>query len=183
MKPKISVFIATSLDGFIARNDGSLDWLNNASASVPKGQDCGFQLFMDSIDYLIMGRNTFEQVLSFGEWPYGQKKMIVLTSRGIEIPKHLVETVSVSSEQPKQLVSRLSEQGAKHLYIDGGITIQSFLQAGLVDEITMTIIPIVLGEGKPLFRPVGKDLYLSHLETRSYDFGFVQLKYGIKEQS
>lgn len=183
MKPKISVFVATSLDGFIARHDGSLDWLDKANSSVPKGEDCGFQAFMSTIDVLIMGRITFEQVLTFGEWPYGKTPVIVMSSGEIKIPEALQKTVSISSEHPTHLAERLFTQGAKHLYIDGPTTIQNFLQAGLVDEITITLIPIVLGEGKPLFKSIGKDISLTHLNTRSFDFGFVQLKYAIIKES
>lgn len=179
MNPKISVFIATSLDGFIARKDGSIDWLNSVSATVPKEEDGGFRVFMESVDVLVMGRNTFEQVLTFGEWPYGEKRVIVMSSKKIEIPDHLSKTVSSSSESPVQVVGRLSAQGAKHLYIDGGLTIQRFLQVGLIHEITITLTPIVLGEGKPLFGHMGKDIVLSHINTRSFS-GFVQVKYAVK---
>lgn len=181
MKPRISVFIATSLDGFIARKDGSIDWLNNANTNVPKGEDGGYHAFMASVDVLIMGRNTYEQVLTFGEWPYGEKKVIILSSRKIEFPAHLPKTVSWSSASPVQLVKTLSTQGAKRLYVDGGVTIQRFLQAGLVDEVTITLTPVILGEGKPLFFPLGKDVALTHLDTRSF-FGFVQVKYAVKKE-
>lgn len=180
MKPKISVFLATSLDGFIARKDGSLNWLNNANTVVPQGEDCGFRAFMGSVDTLVMGRITFEQILSFGEWPYGATPVIVMSSRKIEIPAHLPKTVTSSSESPLQLVERLSNQGAKHLYIDGGITIQRFVQAGQLDEMTITLVPVILGEGKSLFGSLQKDIQLTHLSTHSYDFGFVQLKYAVK---
>lgn len=183
MKPKISVFVATSLDGFVARHDGSLDWLDKANKAVPKGEDCGFQNCMNSIDVLVMGRVTFEQVLTFGEWPYGEKAVVVMSSREIKIPAHFQKTVSISSESPVVLVERLFSRGAKHLYVDGGMTIQNFLQADLIDEVTITLIPLVLGEGKPLFKAIGKDIALIHLNTKSFDFGFVQVKYGIKKDS
>ena len=176
---KASVFIATSLDGFIARKNGSIDWLTQASSTAPKGEDCGYQAFMNTVDVLVMGRNSFEQVLSFPEWPYGEKRVVVLSSRKLEIPTHIQKTVSSSSENPIQLVERLSAQGAKHVYIDGGVTIQRFLHAGLIDEMTITLIPIVIGEGKPLFGPVLGDVALSLLSSRSYEFGFVQVKYAV----
>lgn len=179
---KVSVFIATSLDGFIARKDGSLDWLNQVNAVVPSGEDCGFHTFLASVDVLVMGRITFEQVLTFGQWPYGDKKVVVMSSKGLKIPDHLSKTVSTSSESPKDLVNRLSAQGANHLYVDGGVTIQRFYQAGVLDEITVTLIPIILGEGKSLFGYLMKDILLKHISTHAYDFGFVQLKYSCVKQ-
>lgn len=179
MRAKASVFIATSLDGFIARTDGSIDWLERANASVPKGEDCGYKAFIDSVDVLVMGKNTYQLALTFGAWPYGDKRVVVLSSKGIEIPKSIASTVTVSSETPHDLVDRLSSQGATHLYIDGGITIQRFLTAGLIDELTITLIPVLLGEGKPLFGPLERGILLTHVSTKAYDFGFVQARYRV----
>ncbi len=176
---KISVFIAISLDGYISRKDGSIDWLNKANERVPSGEDCGFSEFFNSVDTLIMGRNSYEQVLTFKQWPYESKPVIVLSSKKISIPEFLPKTVSMSSESPKELVKRLSLNKTQHLYVDGGITIQRFLNAGLIDEMTITIIPILLGEGKPLFDKLDKDIHLNHLFTKAYDFGFVQTKYAV----
>ncbi len=176
---KASVFIATSLDGYIARKDGSLDWLDRANATTPKGEDYGYQEFVDSVDVLVMGRNTHEKVLTFNEWPYGEKQVIVLSSRTVNIPAGLAKTVSFSSETPGDLMKRLSSQGATHLYIDGGVTIQRFFAAGLIDELTITLIPVLLGEGRPLFGPIEKDIHLDHITTRAYDNGFVQVKYRV----
>ena len=149
---KCSVFIATSLDGFISRSNGSIDWLNEASAPVPEGEDSGYGEFMSSVDALVMGRNTFEQILSFdGDWPYRTTPVIVLSRQLKSLPVDVPDTVSLSADVPKRLLQRLSRQGLNHLYIDGGLTIQSFLAAGLIDEITITIIPILIGAGKPLF--------------------------------
>jgi dihydrofolate reductase len=183
MTIKSSVFIAISLDGFIARTDGSIDWLNEANSIVPKGEDCGFVGFMESVDVLVMGRNTFEQVLSFGEWSYGDKKLVVLSQKGVAIPDKIKNTVSMSSEDPKTLVERLASEGAKHLYIDGGKTIQSFLAAGLINEITITTIPVLLGTGLPLFGPLKKDINLKHVSTNAYPFGFVQSMYCIEQNT
>ena len=180
---KTSVFICTSLDGFIARKDGTLDWLDKANALAPKGEDCGFRAFMDSIDVLVMGRKTFEQVLTFGEWVYGATRVIVMSRGKPDIPNHLTKIVSSSSETPTQLIERLSAEGAKHLYIDGGFPIQQFLKEGQIDEVTITIAPVVLGEGKPLFEPIEKDIELVLLNTKPFDFGFVQVKYAVKKAS
>lgn len=183
MTAKASVFVATSLDGFIARSDGNIDWLNQANATVPMGEDCGYATFMSSVDTIVMGRNTFEQVLTFDDWPYGDRQVVVLSKTRIVIPNALREKVSVSSELPLVLVDRLSAAGAQHLYIDGGQTIQNFLRSGLIQEMTITVIPILLGEGKPLFGPLASDILLQNISTHAYPFGFVQSKYRVlKEQ-
>ena len=161
---KTSVFVAASLDGFIARRDGGLDWLGDSGAE--DAEDYGYREFIDSIDALIMGRNTFEKSLSFGAWPYQDKRVVVLTRRALDIPAALTKAVAASAEAPRELVTRLSAQGASHLYVDGGITIQRFLAAGLIDEITITRIPVLLGAGIPLFGPTGGDIPLRHLATR-----------------
>ncbi len=179
MTAKTSVFIATSLDGFISRQDGSIDWLDHANSLVPKGEDCGYAEFMASIDVLVMGRNTFELALTFGEWPYKATPVVVLSHSELDIPAAIATSVSLSKESPSALVARLSGQGAKHLYIDGGITIQGFLNAGLIDELTVTTIPVLIGTGKPLFGPVPNDVRLTHVSTRAYDFGFVQHRYRV----
>ena len=147
---RVSVYVGTSLDGFIARRDGSIDWLNEAQGLVPEGEDCGYKAFMDSVDTLIMGRKTFEQVLTFGPWHYGSTPVVVLSHSPVTIPSHLPDTVSHSSESPQALLERLSGQGVKHVYVDGGYTIQGFLAESLIDEITITRIPVALGDGIPL---------------------------------
>lgn len=179
MNVKSSVFVGTSLDGFIARPDGSIDWLLEANTLMPAGEDCGFAEFMNSVDVLVMGRHTFEQVLGFDTWLYGDKPVVVLSSRPISLPAGTPATVSTSSETPRQLVDRLGAAGARHLYIDGGVTIQRFLADGLIDEITITVIPILLGDGRRLFGSLGKDVRLELVATKPYDFGFVQLKYRV----
>ena len=176
-----SVFVAMSLDGFIARAEGELDWLEAANAIVPDGEDCGYQAFMESIDVLIMGRKTYEQVLSFGKWPYGNKSVIVLSRKKIEIPDNLAQTVSCSSESSKALYARLSDKGASRLYVDGGVTIQRFLTEGLINDITITVIPIILGSGKPLFSHIEKEISLKLVATKTFDFGFVQLTYEVEK--
>jgi len=179
MSCKTSVFIATSLDGFIARKDGSIDWLHSANARVPSDEDCGYNAFIDSVDVLVIGRNTYELSLTFPQWPYGSKRVVVLSSRSVRIPSEVSEIVSASSEAPADLVRRLSSQAATHLYIDGGVTIQRFLEAGLIDELTITVIPVLLGEGRSLFGPLGGDIRLTHVSTKAYEFGYVQNRYRV----
>ena len=181
MAPKVSIFIASSLDGFIARKDGRIDWLDRVNATVPEGEDGGFRDFLSSVDTLVMGRNTFEQVLSFDNWVYGEKPVVVLSSKPLNIPGHLQSTVSSSSESPHQLVARLAGAGISHIYVDGGLTIQSFLKANLVDELTITLVPVVIGEGKPLFGAVEKDVVLEHVSTKTFGGGFVQINYRVRK--
>ncbi len=179
MSVQASVFVATSLDGFIAREDGSFDWIDKAGAGAPADEDFGYAAFFASVDALVMGRNTFEQVLTFDKWPYGDKPLIVLTSRPLSIPTHLAKTVTSSSEAPAELLNRLSAQGVQHVYVDGGVTIQRFLTAGLIDDLTITLIPVLLGAGKRLFGPLDHDLSLTHIEARTFDCGFVQVRYKV----
>lgn len=175
-----SVFIATSLDGFIARNSGSIDWLEKANESVAPGEDCGYSKFMADVDALVMGRNTFEQVLTFDPWPYDSIPVVaVLSKRGIALPSGLPPGVSVTNEAPRTLVERLTEQGARKIYVDGGLAIQSFLATGLIDDITITVIPVLLGSGKPLFGPLPADVRLAHENTTVFEFGFVQSRYRV----
>ena len=179
MTAKCSVFIATSLDGFIARLNGSIDWLMKANTLVPAGEDGGYKSFISTVDVLVMGRHTYEAVLSFDVWPYGDLPIVVLSTKKIDIPEHLQRHVSASNEVPTTLVKRLSKQGAKHLYIDGGITIQRFLDYALINELTITIVPVLLGYGRSLFGELKDDIELNHVETRTISGGFVQVKYYI----
>lgn len=180
---KCSVFIATSLDGFISRADGGIDWLTRANAVVPAGEDCGYADFMSSVDAIVMGRNTFEQVLAFEAWPYGETPLVVLSRSLAALPGDVPGTVSLSSEAPAALVQRLSGQGLRHLYVDGGVTIQGFLAAGLIDEITVTVIPVLLGSGRPLFGALAGDVELELASSRAFEFGFVQSKYRVRKRA
>jgi len=175
-----SVYIATSLDGFIAREDGDIDWLNAANEEVPEGEDCGFFAFFDSVDCLIMGRNTYEKVLSFGQWPYGEKPVIVLSRNEVKIPDSLPKSVSWSSESPEDLSNRLMREGVKRAYVDGGKTIQRFLAEALIKDVTITVIPVLIGSGIPLFGKLEKDIQLKHVSTTAFNFGFVQSTYEVK---
>jgi len=179
---KISVYIATSLDGFIAREDGSLDWLPGSDGEAIDGnnEDYGYHAFMESVDVLIMGRNTYEMVAGFGPWPYGEKKVIVLSSSIKELPPELPDVVELRSGSPDDIVKQLEASGYKHAYIDGGHTIQGFLKSDLINEITITRVPIVIGGGIPLFGPLEKDYVLKHITTQSFDNGFVQSRYAIQ---
>ena len=180
MSIKASVFIATSLDGFIARTNGDLDWLTGAESAATE-QDYGYQEFINTVDTIVLGRNTFEVVLTFDTWPYSGKKVVVLSSKPNAIPPHLTDYVEWLSLQPQHLVERLTAQGATHLYVDGGKTIQGFLNAGLIDELTITRVPTLIGTGVPLFGPLNRDIRLTHIATRQFENGFVQSKYRVAD--
>jgi len=144
-----------------------------------EGEDFGFTALMDAIDVLVMGRKTYELVLSSGQWPYANKRVIVL-SRTLNKTKHRApNTVELKSCSPEELCVELQNSGAKHLYIDGGKTIQGFLNAGLVDDLIVTTIPVLIGRGIPLFGSLNEDKKLSHLTTQFFKNGFVQSKYEI----
>jgi dihydrofolate reductase len=171
---KASVFIATSLDGFIARPDGALDWL-----PADGGEPHGYAEFIATVDAIVIGRKTFETVLSFDAWPYERMPVVVLstTLSAVAVPEGAV--CEVMAGTPHQIVSRLAQRGMRHLYIDGGVTIQGFLEAGLIQRVIITRIPVLLGSGIPLFGPLSRDIRFQHVATRSYPSGMVQSEYVI----
>ncbi len=168
---KASVFIATSLDGFIARANGDLDWLPHGG-----GEEHGYEAFIATVDALVIGRKTYETVLGFDSWPYGGKPVYVLSTRALA-PAPPGAVVERMSGAPADIVSQLAARGVGHAYIDGGITIQGFLQAGLIQRLVITRIPVLLGSGIPLFGALDRDVALKHLETRQYASGLVQSEY------
>lgn len=172
---KASVFIATSLDGFIARLDGSLDWL-----PVGGGEPHGYDEFISTVNAIVIGRKTFETVLTFDAWPYGRKPVVVLSTRPSQLPPPPEDAVcEMMAGTPPEIVTRLAKRGLKHLYIDGGVTIQGFLEAGLIQRLTITRIPVLLGSGIPLFGSLSRDIRLEHVATWSYPSGMVQSEYLI----
>jgi dihydrofolate reductase len=178
---KTSVYIATTLDGFIARENGALDWLPGSDGIVEPGlenEDYGYQAFMDSVDVLVMGRNTYELVISSGFWPYADKRVIVLSTTLKNLSPKLTNKVELKSCSANTLYTALEQSGAQHIYVDGGKTIQGFLNAGLIDEIIITQVPTLIGKGIPLFGPLDNDVKLQHLNTTSFKNGFVQSKYN-----
>jgi dihydrofolate reductase len=167
----VSVFIGMSVDGFIARPDGDLDFLEEGG-----GEPHGFEEFYESVDALVMGRKTFETVQKFGAWPYAGKRVVVLSSGPLQLP----ETAEQMSGAPAEIVARLAASGAHNLYIDGGITIQRFLRDGLVQRLIITRVPVLIGEGIPLFGSLPRDVRLKHLATRQYPGGLVQSEYQVE---
>lgn len=174
---KASVFIGTSLDGFIARVDGGLDWLPEDG-----GEEHGYEAFMATVDALVIGRNTYETVLAFDEWPYGEKPVYVLSTRSLKPPPPNARMEQLSGD-PHDIVRQLEERGVGHIYVDGGVTIQGFLRAGLIQRLIITRIPVLLGEGIPLFGPLPHDVRLEHVATRQYRTGLVQSEYQVLPSS
>lgn len=168
-----SVFIGASLDGFIARTDGSLDWLPPGD-----GEPHGYDEFMATVDALVIGRNTFEKVLTFDAWPYGARPVFALSSRPLP-PAPAGAVVEQMSGDPSEIVSQLAARGIRHIYVDGGITIQRFLQAGLIQRLIITRVPVLIGAGIPLFGPTPSDIALKHVATRQYASGLVQSEYAV----
>lgn len=168
------VYIAESLDGYIAKKDGDINWLNEIPN--PDKSDFGFAEFMEEIDAVVMGRKTFEKVLSFGEWPY-TKPVFVLSNSKTKIPDELVDKCEFVKGELKEIVKNLNEHNLKHLYIDGGLTIQGFLNEDLIDEMIITRIPILLGEGINLFGELKKEMKFKHSYTKIYNDNLVKTSY------
>jgi dihydrofolate reductase len=172
------VYLGISLDGFIARPDGGLDWLEHDAC----GDDYGFAAYLESIDALVMGRTTFEMLLSFGvDWPYGDRPMLVLsrTAGPTLVPEELRDRVVVHAGPPEVALALLAEQGADRVYVDGGALVRSFLAEGLIDELTLSRLPIVIGEGVAPFGPLPHDVRLRHVSTQAFASGVVQSRYEV----
>lgn len=172
---RVSVFVGTSLDGFIARQDGDFKWLEQASDS---NLDYGFNDFFAHVDALVMGRNTFDVMARLPTWYYGDKPVIVLTHRAIT-HQNMPKTVETMAGEPQDIVGRLAERGFHRLYVDGGQTIQAFLRADLVDDLTVSRLPILIGTGIPLFGSLRKDIHLKHIGTRTFPGGMIQSSYEV----
>ena len=168
-----SVFVGASVDGFIARPNGGLDWLPPGG-----GEEHGYEAFMASVDALVIGRNTYETVLGFDAWPYGEKPVFVLSTRPLP-PAPAGAVVERMAGEPADIVSRLAARGFRHAYVDGGITIQRFLRAGLIQRLVVTRVPVLIGSGIPLFGELPRDVLLRHVATRQYASGLVQSEYVV----
>lgn len=171
-----SVFVGTSLDGFIARKDGSVDFL-----SLAGDETYGYDEFIATVDALVMGRNTFDFVVDIGEWPYGDKPVFVLSSREIDTPPPgaIVERMNGT---PGEIAAELAARGIDHIYVDGGATIREFLNAGLIQRIVISTVPVLIGSGISLFGGLDHDIVLRHVETRQFASGLVQSEYEFVNQ-
>ncbi|MUV14755.1 dihydrofolate reductase family protein [Noviluteimonas gilva] len=170
---RASVFVGTSVDGFMARADGALDFLPPGG-----GEPHGYEEFIASVDALVIGSKTYDVVLAFDQWPYGDKPVFVLSSRPLrDAPAGAV--VERMSGEASDIASQLAARGFRHLYIDGGRTIQQFLRAGLIQRLIVTHVPVLIGSGVPLFGPLDQDIHLTHVATRQYASGLVQSEYRV----
>lgn len=171
------VFIATSLDGFIAREDHSINWLMDQPEDP---DDRSFHEFMETVDGLVMGANSFRTILGFKQWIY-EKPVIVLSSSltNADIPDWIIGDVEISNLNVESLVSSLNARGWSSVYVDGGAVIRSFLKAGYIEEITVTKIPVLIGSGIPLFGEIESDIQLELISSKSTGAGFVQSKYRV----
>ena len=170
----MSVFVGTSLDGFLARPNGEFDFLPQGG-----GEPHGYDEFMASVDTMLIGRKTFETALTLGEWPYAQKRVVVLSSRTVDLSA-AGGVVEQMAGPAAEIASRLADTGARHVYVDGGNTIQGFLRAGLVQRLVITRVPVLIGEGIPLFGTLPHDVRLRHVGTRQFSSGLVQSEYVVK---
>jgi dihydrofolate reductase len=170
-----SVFVGTSLDGFIARLNGDFDFLPAGG-----GEPHGYDEFIASVEAIVIGRNTFDKVMTFPEWPYGKKRVVVLSSRPIDVSAVPGAVLEQMSGAPAEIAGRLAATGVRHAYIDGGITLQRFLREGLIQRLIITRVPVLVGEGIPLFGHLPHDVRLEHVMTKQYKSGLVQSEYRIR---
>ena len=169
-----SVFIGASVDGFIARTDGALDFL-----PPDGGEPHGYKEFFASIDALVIGRKTFETVLAFPEWPYGEKLVIVLSSQPLDLSRARGARVEQMQGSPREIISKLQGRGIRHIYVDGGVTVQRFLREGLIQRLIITRVPVLIGHGIPLFGALQGDIRLEHVGTQAYASGLVKTEYRV----
>src|SRR5580700_9347977 len=169
-----SVFVGTSVDGFIARPTGDLNFLPEGG-----GEPHGYNEFIASVDAILIGRKTFETVLAYPAWPYADKRVVVLSSRPVDLSDVHGGVVEQMSGSPAEIVSQLAARGIHRLYVDGGITIQGFLRAGAIQRLIITRVPVLIGEGIPLFGALPCDIRLRHVATKHYQSGLVQTEYEV----
>ena len=176
----VSVYIAASLDGFIARENGALDWLpaaNPDTAPALEAEDHGYEAFMDSVDTVVLGRRTLEAVSGFDFWPYEGKRVVALSRDRARVPATR-SPVEVLGGDPHTLLQHLAATGSRSLYVDGGATIQVFLAAGLVQRLILTTVPILLGRGIRLFGALPSDRPLRLVRSQAFPSGLVQSEYS-----
>ena len=176
---EIYIFLAISLDGFIARNNGEIDWLEKFNSDDPN-EDYGFGEFFKRMDCLIMGRKSFEKVLSFEKWPYTGKPVQVLSQTLTSLPVTVSGLAELAPKlTPHELLDYWKRLGWQRIYLDGGEAARTFLEYGLVKQLTLTRIPIILSTGKPLFGNTLPAIFLNHLQTKSFASGLVQSDYEV----
>ncbi|MET0286139.1 MAG: dihydrofolate reductase family protein [Polyangiales bacterium] len=174
-RPRCAVFIATSVDGYIARRDGSIDWL---ALVEREGEDYGYKKFMSTVDTVVLGRNTYDFISREPSWPFQGKRVVVLTHR----PASAKHGETFFAGKPEQLLEQLAKKGVKNVYIDGGNAVRGFLAAGLISQMTISVVPVVLGAGIPLFGDGIAESSLVLEESRAFSTGLMQLRYRLGAQ-
>jgi dihydrofolate reductase len=171
------VFIATSLDGFIARPDGAIDWLLQRDDPA---EDHGYPAFIADKDLVVMGRGSYEKVRTFDPWPY-DRPVLVLSAQlaGTPVPVALEGKVRFSGHGPRDTMEELARRGMRQVYVDGGQLVQSFLREGLVADMVVTTVPVLIGSGRPLFGALPRDVDLTLVASRSFASGLVQSTYRV----
>jgi dihydrofolate reductase len=179
--PLCSVFCGVSLDGFLAKPDGDLDWMTGEGPDDASGQDHGYEAFVADIDTFVWGRKTFEKVMTFDKWHHGDKRVVVLSSKPLDLGPARARggNIEQMAGEPSGIAAELGAAGAKHLYIDGGLTIQAFLKAGLIQRIIISHLPVLIGQGIPLFGPLGRDVRLKLVASKVFPGGMVQSEYRV----
>ena len=175
----LSAYIAVSLDGYIARANGSMDWLRGGGRRPPD-EERRHRAFIDSVNTIVIGRATYEAVCSAPTWPYGSKPVVVLSHNKIAVSAGVSGLLEQMSGTPVDLVSCFQSRGWHHLYVDGGRTIQGFLASRFVRRLILNRVPVILGSGISLFGEVPKDVWLDHLRTEVYPGGLVQSEYDVR---
>jgi dihydrofolate reductase len=176
---KTIVYIGTSLDGFIARKDGDIEWLNQFANNEAVS---AYNEFISRIDAIVIGRGTFEKILTFPSWPYNKKAFLLSTSIK-KVPDELKEKIAIISMKPAEVLSYLSGLEFSSIYIDGGKVIQDFLKEDLIDELIISRVPVLIGNGIPLFGQLTKDLQFSHVRTEVQSNGLVRSYYEKKTKN
>lgn len=143
------------------------------------GEPHGYDEFISTVDAIVIGRKTLETVLTYDAWPYEKKPVVVLSTSLPEVKVPEGAVCEVMAGTPRQIVARLQVRGVKHIYVDGGKTIRGFLEAGLIQRLTITRVPVLLGSGIPLFGALSHDILLEHLATQAYSSGLVKTDYRV----
>lgn len=177
-RPATVVYVGTSVDGFIARKDHTLDFLDSAGDA---DTDMGWEEFRATIDALVFGRHTYEFLeREVEEWPYGDLPVVVLTTRDLALPDMVPDSVRVMNATPAEVLAALHGEGRERVYVDGGTTVQQFLRDGLIDEIILTKIPVLIGNGIPIFGDLDADVALELLRNETFSNGAVQQHYRVR---
>jgi dihydrofolate reductase len=178
--PAFKGFIACSLDGFIARPDGRLDWLTDGWPEVD--HDHGYAEFMVGIDAIAMGRGTFDVVRSFAEWPYSKPCVVLSRTLQVEdLPQELQSKISIIADGPKAVNGHAAAHGWNGVYVDGGQVLSAFIAESLLDSLTITRLPTLIGAGKPLFAPGMTERKVTLSGQKAYGNGFVQSTYAFRQ--